>query len=140
MKNVFEILRQKENELRRLQEEIEALRIAARLLADEHDQVPAASGGKPPSQTAMIRAVLEEKHEPMHVKEIAAAIEKKFRARLKPAYIGPVIYRQLDKIFYKADKPNTFGLLAWTVQNTAHAATQPRSVSLSTSYEVRKHQ
>ena len=35
MKNIFEVLRQKEAELQQMQKEIEALRMAARLLADE---------------------------------------------------------------------------------------------------------
>ena len=94
MKNVFEILRQKESELRRLQQEVEALRIAARLLADDKDRPPSAPEGKL-SQTQMIKAVLDEKGAPMHVKEIAEAIEAKFEQKLKSAYIGPVIYRQL---------------------------------------------
>jgi hypothetical protein len=37
MKNIYEVLRQKEAELQQLQKEIEALRVAARLLAEEGD-------------------------------------------------------------------------------------------------------
>ena len=37
MKNIFEVLRQKEAELQQLQKEVEALRMAARLLAEEGD-------------------------------------------------------------------------------------------------------
>lgn len=37
MKNIYELLRQKESELVLLQKEVEALRIAARLLADDDD-------------------------------------------------------------------------------------------------------
>lgn len=37
MKNIFDVLRQKESDLQQLQKEVEALRIAARLLADESD-------------------------------------------------------------------------------------------------------
>jgi hypothetical protein len=37
MKNIFEVLRQKEAELQQMQKEVEALRMAARLLADEGD-------------------------------------------------------------------------------------------------------
>ncbi len=40
MKNVYEVLRQKELELTRLEKEVEALRIAAPLLSDEKEQVP----------------------------------------------------------------------------------------------------
>ncbi len=37
MKNIYDVLRQKEAELQQLQKEIEALRIAARLLSDENE-------------------------------------------------------------------------------------------------------
>jgi hypothetical protein len=37
MKNIFDVLRQKEAELQQLQKEIEALRVAARLLAEDSD-------------------------------------------------------------------------------------------------------
>jgi hypothetical protein len=37
MKNVYEVLRQKELELARLEKEVEALRVAAPLLSDERD-------------------------------------------------------------------------------------------------------
>ena len=39
MKNVYEVLRQKELELARLEKEVEALRVAATLLSDEKEQV-----------------------------------------------------------------------------------------------------
>ena len=116
MKNVFETLRRKEAELRTVQAEVDALRIAARLLADESDQLPSGRSSGKPSQVQMIRAVLEERREPMHVNQIAEAIEKKFRIKLKPAYVGPVIHRQLNKVFFRTNKPNTFGLLTWTVK------------------------
>jgi len=45
MKNVYEVLRQKELELSRLEKEVEALRIAAPLLSEEKEQ--AADAAKP---------------------------------------------------------------------------------------------
>jgi hypothetical protein len=39
MKNVYEVLRQKELELSRLEKEVEALRIAAPLLSEEKEQI-----------------------------------------------------------------------------------------------------
>jgi len=44
MKNVYEVLRQKELELARLEKEVEALRVAAPLLSDEKES---ASDSKP---------------------------------------------------------------------------------------------
>jgi hypothetical protein len=60
MKNVYEVLRQKELELARLEKEVEALRVAAPLLADEgKDSLDApkpslatAAAGQPPIRTA----------------------------------------------------------------------------------------
>ncbi len=46
MKNVYEVLRQKELELSRLEKEVEALRVAAPLLSDEKE-AGAESGSKP---------------------------------------------------------------------------------------------
>jgi hypothetical protein len=45
MKNVYEVLRQKELELSRLEKEVEALRVAAPLLSEEKE--PAADSAKP---------------------------------------------------------------------------------------------
>jgi hypothetical protein len=41
MKNVYEVLRQKELELTRLEREVEALRVAAPLLSEEKEQAEA---------------------------------------------------------------------------------------------------
>ena len=43
MKNVYEVLRQKELELARLEKEVEALRVAAPLLSEEKEAVAEAS-------------------------------------------------------------------------------------------------
>jgi hypothetical protein len=48
MKNVYEVLRQKELELARLEKEVEALRVAAPLLSDDKDLNPEATAAKPP--------------------------------------------------------------------------------------------
>jgi hypothetical protein len=59
MKNVYEVLRQKELELSRLEKEVEALRVAAPLLSDEGKDTNIESAGKPtlatPSPTQPIR-------------------------------------------------------------------------------------
>ncbi len=47
MKNVYEVLRQKELELSRLEKEVEALRVAAPLLSDEGKDANIESAGKP---------------------------------------------------------------------------------------------
>jgi hypothetical protein len=47
MKNVYEVLRQKELELARLEKEVEALRVAAPLLSDEKEMVNDTAISKP---------------------------------------------------------------------------------------------
>jgi hypothetical protein len=47
MKNVYEVLRQKELELSRLEKEVEALRVAAPLLSDDKESVMEAINSKP---------------------------------------------------------------------------------------------
>jgi len=51
MKNVYEVLRQKEMELTRLEKEVEALRLVAPLLSEEKEMVPDAV--KPALATAV---------------------------------------------------------------------------------------
>jgi hypothetical protein len=62
MKNIYEVMRQKELEVQGLQRDIEALRVAARLLADDNDaeQVsarPITSGTMPRVSAAALAAV-----------------------------------------------------------------------------------
>jgi hypothetical protein len=47
MKNVYEVLRQKELELARLEKEVEALRVAAPLLSDDKENTAESIGSKP---------------------------------------------------------------------------------------------
>ncbi len=47
MKNVYEVLRQKELELARLEKEVEALRVAAPLLSDEKETATDTAVAKP---------------------------------------------------------------------------------------------
>jgi len=52
MKNVYEVLRQKELELSRLEKEVEALRVAAPLLSDDKEAASDATTAKPTLATA----------------------------------------------------------------------------------------
>lgn len=47
MKNVYEVLRQKELELARLEKEVEALRLAAPLLSDDKESISDGGNNKP---------------------------------------------------------------------------------------------
>lgn len=57
MKNVYEVLRQKELELTRLEKEVEALRVAAPLLSEEKEQMAEAPKPSlaPPPQPQPVR-------------------------------------------------------------------------------------
>jgi HB1/ASXL restriction endonuclease-like protein with HTH domain len=116
MRNIFEVLHQKELQLRQLQQEVDTLRAAARLLADEVDEQPQPKSSGDLSQSEMIKAVLKENGHPMHVKDISKAIQDKFGKELKPSYVAPVIHRMLGKWFVKANQPNTFGLTEWPLE------------------------
>lgn len=52
MKNVYEVLRQKELELARLEKEVEALRVAAPLLSDDKEMLSDNSNNKPTLATS----------------------------------------------------------------------------------------
>lgn len=124
MKNLHDILRAKEAQLVQLQQEIAALRTTARILEDE-DEAPAKKPvTKPrganlaeaarPTQPIMIRTVLEQSGQPLHVDAIAEAIKKRFAVRLESQYLTSIIYRMVKKgRMFKKEAPNTFGLLEW---------------------------
>ncbi len=114
MKNPYEILRQKETELARLQREVEALRIAIKLLAEETDFKAAQKTGEL-TQAEMIMAILEEADHPMHISDIAIALDKKYSKKYPPPHLTSTIYRYMKqkKFFRKEKKPATFGLVEW---------------------------
>ena len=115
MKNIFEILRDKERQLQQLTREVEALRLATRLLAEDGERLSDVDKERL-TQPTMIREVLKDKGKPMHVSDIIAAIQKKYRRKFKPVYLTAVLYRCMKKgkIFSRTG-PNTFGLIEWPV-------------------------
>jgi len=52
MRNVYEVLRQKELELARLEKEVEALRVAAPLLSEDKEMAVEATNNKPTLATS----------------------------------------------------------------------------------------
>lgn len=126
MPTIEEVLQQKESELLRLQEDIEALRRAARIMARVQAGKPASGpASKKVSQPVMAKVVLEAHHREMHVKDIAEGIKAKFGVEIKPSYLAPAIYRQIGSMFYKSEKPNTFGLLEWQKDAVHQAPVTP---------------
>ena len=135
MKNLHDTLRAKEAQLDQLQKEVAALRIAANILADESEKPRGKKSGKKSqgadnavgttaTQPAMIRSILLEKGQPLHVEKIAAGIKRKYGVKFKPLYLTSIIYRIMKKgKLFRKEGPNTFGLLEWPpVQHAVNAA------------------
>jgi HB1, ASXL, restriction endonuclease HTH domain len=117
MNDVFSLLRQKEEQLQLLARQVEALRVAAQLIRAEEKLLGKKAEPETPSQPEMIRTVLAEHRKPMHVRQISAAIKKKFRVKLKPLYLTSIIYRLMKAgRYFRKEGPNTFGLSEWPQQ------------------------
>ncbi len=123
MKDLHDVIRLKEEQVAQLEKELAALRMTAKILAESprplSKKEKAGKGVSLPTGTVvtqplMIRSVLIEGQQPMHVDAISEAIKKKFAQKLEPQYLTSIIYRLMKKgkLFYKS-KQNTFGLLEW---------------------------
>jgi hypothetical protein len=114
MTSIQDTLRKKESEIKILQREIEILRAAAKILAADNGNVSAPRRGSVLSHPQMIRIVLMDRGRPLHVDEIAQAIEKRFNVKLKRTDITPTVYRAMRrKRLFRKEGTNTFGLLEW---------------------------
>jgi hypothetical protein len=125
MKDLHDTLRAKEAQLAQLQKEVETLRNAVKILANEVAAKPKAKRGSGKSRIAalpgveltqpvMIRAVLMDKGEPLHVEKISDEIKRKYAVKLNPQYLTAIIYRAMKKNrFFRRVGANTFGLLEW---------------------------
>ena len=73
MKDVYELLRQKELEISRLETEVEALRVVAPLLAENqdvsHDDQPTATRSTTPSQPTRVPKAVNANPQPEHAAE-----------------------------------------------------------------------
>ena len=131
MKNLHDVIKIKEAEIARLQKEVDALRTADKLLADDSEK-PKVKKDKVPegtvvTQPLMIRSVLLESGKALHVDDISKAIRRKFGVKFKPLYLTSIIYRIMKKgrLFRKEGK-NTFGLLEWPIQQELRVADDMR--------------
>ena len=73
MKDIYELLRQKELELSRLEIEVEALRVVAPLLSENqevsHDDQPTAASSTTPSEPPRVRRAVNDNPQPEHAAE-----------------------------------------------------------------------
>ncbi len=113
MKDIYKTLAEKQKDLTALQREVDALRLAIKLLGDEGT---APIEGQEMSQPKMVVAILQAAHRPMHVKDIAEQMKKKFKLTVKVNNLGVMLYRYAarGRHFVKIiNKPNTYGLIEW---------------------------
>ena len=128
VRNLFQVLRevedqirQKEAELTELRTKRDALRTSAPLLMEKEDKEPDFTDGKL-SGLQMTFRVLSEANQPMHVKDISAAIKAKFNKSVSPEILASNIQRNMSRAkrqYFRRTGPNVFGLLAWSVQRIA---------------------
>lgn len=115
MKNLQQVLREKEKRLLELQQEIEILRNAGQILGAPAESAAKNLNGNNISQPQMIRAILLENARPLHVDELRKKIKERFGTLMKSGDITSVIYRAIrgGALFRKVGV-NTFGLVEWS--------------------------
>ena len=114
MKNLEKVLREKEEQLLDLQQEIKILRDAGQILDGRVESSRTNLNRNKVSQTQMIRAVLLEHDRPLHVDELRKEIKERFGTPLKRHDLTSVIYRAIrGSTFFRKEGVNTFGLIEW---------------------------
>jgi hypothetical protein len=114
MKSIEKVLREKEEQLLDLQQEIEILRNAGQILGGRVESSCTNLNRDKISQTQMIRAVLLEHDRPLHVDELRKEIKERFGTPLKNHDLTSVIYRAIrGGAFFRKEGVNTFGLIEW---------------------------
>ena len=126
MKNLKEVLREKERLLLDLRREIEILRAARQILGDR----VGTSHLSPTklSQPQMIRTVLLAHARPLHADEIQRKINGKFGVSMKRTEITSVIYRAIRSgTLFRKQGVNTFGLIEWKGRRNLREKTHNRA-------------
>ncbi|MGE5054663.1 MAG: hypothetical protein ACM3WP_10905 [Acidobacteriota bacterium] len=114
MKNLEDVLREKEKQFQDLQQEIEILRNARHILGARVESPRTDQNRNKISQVQMIRAVLLQHDRPLHVNELRKGIKERFGTPLKNGDITSVIYRAIrGGAFFRKEGVNTFGLIEW---------------------------
>ena len=121
MKNLEQVLREKEQQLLDLQQEIAILRNAGQILGVHVQPAGTSHNGHKISQPQMIRAILLEHARPLHVDELRKEIEQRFGTLLKNGDITSVIYRAMrGGALFRKEGVNTFGLIEWNGRPNPH--------------------
>ena len=123
MKNLKEVLREKEKQVLDLQQEIEILRNAGQILGARVESSRTSQNRNGISQVQMIRAVLLQHDRPLHVNELRKRIKEKFGKPLENRDLTSVIYRAIrGGTFFRKEGVNTFGLLEWKGRRSTKSA------------------
>ena len=115
MKDIYSVLHEKQKQLVILQREVDALRLAMKLLGEEK----LSDEDTKLSQPLMAVAILEAMGKPLHVKNIAEQMKKRFKISVKLNNLSVMLYRYATRgrhFFTSSDKPNTYGLLKWEAE------------------------
>ena len=121
MKNLVQVLREKEKQLHDLQQEIKILRNAGQILGARIEPAGTNLNGNKISQLQMIRGVLLEHARPLHADELRKKINERFGTPLKKGDITSVIYRAIRRgALFRKEGVNTFGLIEWNRRGKAH--------------------
>ncbi|HXJ90526.1 MAG TPA: hypothetical protein VMS18_27195 [Candidatus Binatia bacterium] len=121
MKNLEQVLREKEKQLLDLQQEIAILRNAGQILGVRVGPAGTNHNGHKISQPQMIRAILLENARPLHVDELRKEIGQRFGTSLKNGDITSVIYRAIRSgALFRKEGVNTFGLIEWNGRGSLH--------------------
>ena len=112
--NIREAIAEKQQQIKKLDQEINALMVALTIL----EKTPVLIGfvSEQKSQPEMAASILDAACRPMHVKQIAAQIKKNFGVTIKLNNLGVMLFRYSKRVsrFYKVKgKPNTYGLIKW---------------------------
>lgn len=108
--NISEAIEERRRQIKRLEQEIDALQMAADILKGS------AKTEKPKSQPDMAYAILEDVGKSMHVAQVVTQIKKTFSVTVKANNLGVMLFRYSKRgnRFYKVQgKPNTYGLIKW---------------------------
>ncbi len=121
VKDIDAVIQQKRTLLIRIKEELAVLERAKVLLEGEHGATIGRKGGKrrkgivsPDSEAGMAVAILREEGKPLHVDELLPRMKRMGKPATKASVSSTLArFAKKGRVFYRAEAPNTFGLLEW---------------------------
>lgn len=120
-KDINAVIEQKRSLLIRIKEDLAVLERVKVLLEGEHGATIGRKGGKrrrgvisPDSEAGMAVTILREEGKPLHVDELLPRMRKLGKVATKASMSSTLArFAKKGRVFYRAQPPNTFGLLEW---------------------------